>query len=153
MATTNRLNSNLDASKTNETSDIRDLAQPSVTNIPSIREDTTILAITNVTSIREATTILATTNVTPIREITTVMGDLIIKLTTNGTAATAQGEIIQTTVLAKVEVTTMIMSKEDNIETLATAISMANSETMATRILASRVIKLKALVAARQLGP
>ena len=52
------------------------------------------------------------------------MSDLIEKLTTNGTAATAQGkiklngtaataqgEIIQTKVLAKVEVTTMIMSK------------------------------------------
>ena len=63
------------------------------------------------------------------------MSDLINKLTTNFTAATAQGKIKLTTILAKVEVTTMIISKEDNIETLATAISMANSETMATRIL------------------
>ena len=123
LVTTKSLNSTLDASKTNET---------------SIREDTTILAITNVTSIGEATT-----NVTPIREITTVMGDLIIKLTTNGTAATAQGEIIQTTVLAKVEVTTMIMSKEDNIETMATAISMAKSETMATKTLTSTPMSLE----------
>ena len=84
------------------------------------------------------------------------MSDLIEKLTTNGTAATAQGkiklngtaataqgEIIQTKVLAKVEVTTMIISKEDNIETLATAISMANSETMATRILTSTSMSLE----------
>ena len=57
---------------------MRNLAQPS---------------ITNVTSIREEETILAATNGTPIREITTVMSDLINKLTTNGTTATAQGKI------------------------------------------------------------
>jgi hypothetical protein len=96
LVTTKSLNSTLDASKTNET---------------SIREDTTILAITNVTSIGEATT-----NVTPIREITTVMGDLIIKLTTNGTAATAQGEIIQTTVLSKEEMALMVTGIEESGE-------------------------------------
>ena len=37
----------------------------------------------------------------------------------------------------------MIISKEDNIETLATAISMENSETMATRILTSTSMSLE----------
>ena len=100
MVTSKRLNSTLDASKTNETSDIRDLAQPSVTNVTYIREETTILAITNVTYIREEATMLATTNVTPIREITTVMSDLMNKLATNWTAATAQSKIILTTIVA-----------------------------------------------------
>ena len=36
----------------------------------------------------------------------------------------------------------MIISKEDNIETLATVISMANSETMATKILTSTPMSL-----------
>ena len=71
------------------------------------------------------------------------MSDLINKLTTNFTAATAQGKIKLTTILAKVEVTTMIISKEDNIETLATAISMVNSETMATKILTSTPMSLE----------
>ena len=71
------------------------------------------------------------------------MSDLINKLTTNFTAATAQGKIKLTTILAKVEVTTMIISKEDNIETMATAISMAKSETMATKTLTSTPMSLE----------
>ncbi|CAL8403322.1 unnamed protein product [Boreogadus saida] len=73
-----------------------------------------------------------TTNVTPIREITTVASDPIKQLTIDGTAAFAQGGTIQaTTIFAKVEVTTSIMSKWDNIET------MANLETLVARILTS----------------
>ena len=44
------------------------------------------------------------------------MGDLIIKLTTNGTAATAQGEIIQTTVLSKEEMALMVTGIEESGE-------------------------------------
>ena len=65
---TNILNSTLYAGEINGTSDVRDLTQPSITNVTYIREETTIPAITNVTPIREETTILAITNVTPIRE-------------------------------------------------------------------------------------
>ncbi|CAL8387523.1 unnamed protein product [Boreogadus saida] len=102
LTTAKRLNSIPDMSKNNETSDSRDLTYP------------------------------LTTNVTPIREITTVASDPIKQLTTDGTAAFAQGGTIQaTTIFAKVEVTTSIMSKGDNIET------MANLETLATRILTS----------------
>ena len=53
LVTADGLNSTLDASKINETSDIRDLAQPSVTNVTYIREETTILATTSLTPIRE----------------------------------------------------------------------------------------------------
>ena len=102
LTTAKRLNSIPDMSKNNETSDSRDLTYP------------------------------LTTNVTPIREITTVASDPIKQLTTDGTAAFAQGGTIQaTTIFAKVEVTTSIMSKWDNIET------MANLETLVARILTS----------------
>ncbi|CAL8349462.1 unnamed protein product [Boreogadus saida] len=42
LVTTKRLNSTLNASKTNETCDIRDLAQPSVTNVPSINNNNSL---------------------------------------------------------------------------------------------------------------
>ena len=52
------------------------------------------------------------------------MSEPINKLATNGTAATAHRKIKLTTMLAEVEVTPTIIPKEDNIGTLATAISL-----------------------------
>ena len=62
------------------------------------------------------------------------MSEPINKLATNGTAATVQSKIRLTTRMAEVEVTPKIIPNENYIETLATAITMVNSETMINEI-------------------